>query len=393
MNIKPSIKIIIPLAIILVSILISYAMISSTPRITKNNVSITSPSVSVIDVLVSNIAHTIKTQGIVEPAKVVNLVAQTNGQITSVSKQFNAGGFFKKGEVILTVDPTDYQLDVNKLQAQLVDTQQQFIIEKENADLAKLEWKELGTGEAGPLALREPQMAQARAKILQAESDLKKAQLQLRRTKSTAPFQGRLSTKLVDVGQVIKAGEAIGSFQSTDYARVRLPLDTHQVQALGLTLGKLSKEQFINVTLYDPARDRAVSWQGEITHTEADVDPESRVYYAIAMIKQPYDMTLWKHQAPLVSGMFVEAELQGKQQSNVLAVPRSALTYDNQLMTVDDQNNLHLLDVEISHSDQSNIYLDAESLPQQTSFRVCITPLKNIIENMPLHVIDDESNV
>ena len=64
--------------------------------------------------------------------------------------------------------------------------------------------------EAPLLALREPYLAEAHANVLQAEAELKQAQLKLARTTIRAPYLGMVSVKTVDIGQYVTVAASLG---------------------------------------------------------------------------------------------------------------------------------------------------------------------------------------
>ena len=61
------------------------------------------------------------------------------------------------------IDAADYQLAVVRARAQVAQSQEALAREEAEAELARQDWQALGRGEPPPLAVREPQLAQARA--------------------------------------------------------------------------------------------------------------------------------------------------------------------------------------------------------------------------------------
>ena len=102
---------------------------------------------------------------------------------------------FVRGEVLIRIDDADYRLARVRAESQVASAQQALIREQAEAELARQDWEELGTGAASPLALREPQLAQAQASLEAARSQLRDAELALERTIVRAPFEGRKKGK------------------------------------------------------------------------------------------------------------------------------------------------------------------------------------------------------
>ena len=66
------------------------------------------------------------------------------------------------------------------------------------------------------LALKKPQVAEARARLKAAQADLEQTRLNLDRTAISLPFSGRLVSTRVDVGQYVAPGSVLGRAFATD---------------------------------------------------------------------------------------------------------------------------------------------------------------------------------
>ena len=90
------------------------------------------------------------------------------------------------------------------------------------SEQALIDWQRLSAPDEKPsaLALREPQLQAAKARVLSARSTLTKAQLDLERTKIVAPFAGRVLQQLVDLGQVVSNGAQLAEIYATDLVEV-----------------------------------------------------------------------------------------------------------------------------------------------------------------------------
>ena len=143
----------------------------------------------------SNMNLFIETQGTVMARQVIDLVPQVAGEVQTVAQSFVAGGRFNKGDIILNIDPRDYELAVITAEASIAERKQRVMQEEAEAALAAAEWEELGQGEASDLTLRKPQREGALAGLKSAEASLSRAQLDLERTVIRAPFSGILTEK------------------------------------------------------------------------------------------------------------------------------------------------------------------------------------------------------
>ena len=138
------------------------------------------------------------------------------------------------------------------------------------AEYATIDWKRSRSGKTpSDLALRKPQIAEAKTNLEFALADLVKKEGDLESTQVTAFYNGVVESKDVDLGQFVSPGTKLGVVFSIDYVEVRLPIPVHEIEFLELpqALNKINKE--VNVTFSSIGRQRASVWGGVITRTEA----------------------------------------------------------------------------------------------------------------------------
>ena len=167
----------------------------------------------------------LESYGIIQPRTRSVLSAQVEGQILELNPNLRDGGFFERGDVLVTIDARDYAANVSIAEATLADARQALAEAEARSNQAREDWERLGNeGEIPDLVLRVPQLEAARARVLSAESSLRKARLDLERTEIRAPFAGRVLTKLVDLGQVVSRNTQLAEIFATDIVEIRLPL-------------------------------------------------------------------------------------------------------------------------------------------------------------------------
>lgn len=162
----------------------------------------------------------IKSNGFISPKYRVNLTAKVGGEIIYLSEKFEKGGFFKKGEIIAKVDPSDYRLRLSSAEVAVENGKLNLLLEEKNGRIAKDEWssfsKENPNLKADKLTLREPQLAVAKANLKSAEAQLQLAKLNLDRTIIRAPYNCFIGKRDLSLGQFISPGIAIGSIYSEE---------------------------------------------------------------------------------------------------------------------------------------------------------------------------------
>jgi RND family efflux transporter MFP subunit len=352
---KKILYVMLPLLIIVGAIVASGVMVMAKPEPEKKPVTEIARNIRVVTANEGRVSLYVKTQGTVEAKQSINLSPQVSGQVVYVADKFVAGGMFKKGEVILRIDPRDYQYAVTSTEARVMESRQLLIREQAEADIAKTEWEELGHGAASDLTLRKPQLADAQAKVNAAEANLKVAQLNLERTEIRAPFNGLLTTKNVDLGQFISVGTNVGKFFSTDVLEVRLPMsnkDLAQFDIAGLRNGTVH----LDVTLTGRFADQESKWKAEIVRSEGLVDTKTRIMYVVAQLRGDQLLSV-DRKLPISIGQFVAAEVEGHVYDTVFQLPRAVLRQGNQVLVVDKDNKLRTRKVNVVESNRDYVVI------------------------------------
>lgn len=319
------------------------------------------PRVQVVVVEPQARSIAVVTQGTVGPLQQVTLISRVAGQVEAVASSFAEGGFFQAGEELIKVEDVDYRFAIVRAESQVAAMQQRVAEERGRALQAKREWRDLGSKDANALFLRQPQLAAAEAALAAAKADLEAAQLDLKRTSISLPFNGRISTKRVDVGQYISPGAVLAEAYATEAVQLRLPLTDRQVALLDLPLTYQAQEsavtEAIPVTLEARFGNRQWRWQASIVRTDASIDVDSRVLYAVAEVRDPFAREAGSERPPLAPGLFVSATIEGRDLPDVVVLPRSALRSDDSLMLVDAENRTQARAVQVLQGDAQQVWV------------------------------------
>jgi RND family efflux transporter MFP subunit len=317
------------------------------------------PIVSVVAITSQRQQMQVKTQGTIVPSREINLVAEVSGRVVSVSDVFVNGGFFSRGDVLVTLDKRDYQYRLAEAVAQVAAAERELALEKGQARQAQREWRDLGSDEANALSLRAPQVKAAEAQLSSAIAQRRQAEVNMERATIRAPFTGRIQAIQVNAGQYVTAGTVVAAIYDSALAEVRLPLTDKQLALVGIPLGiTLTREQQNTVMLSAMIAGVTHYWPATLTRTEASIDDATRLYFAIAEIPDPFNLE--RYPSPLISGLFVEANIMGVELENVVQVPEKAM-YQNRFVYLVDENNLtHQREVTVLAKEGSVVWVQGE---------------------------------
>lgn len=222
----------------------------------------------------------------------VTLAAEMDGKVERID--FESGAAVKAGQVLV-------QLDVAAEQAQL------------KAAEASAEWARVSLERSRQLlashTVSQADFDQADAQYKQASAQAENVRSVIEKKTIRAPFGGRAGIRLVNLGQILRAGDQVVSLQSLDpiYANFLLPQ-----QELALVTPGLDVE-----VRTDALPDKLV--KGKVTAINPDVDPATRNVSVQATLANPSE--------ELRPGMFAEVSVLLAGESKVLTIPTSAVLY------------------------------------------------------------------
>ncbi|OYW92866.1 MAG: efflux transporter periplasmic adaptor subunit, partial [Alishewanella sp. 32-51-5] len=329
-----------------------------------------------------DLTYRIASQGTVTPKLETTLISEVNGRILAVADNFVAGGFFKKGDLLVQVEPADYLTAVKAAEAALAGAKAQLEEERARARVAETEWRSFTEGKAPALGLRQPQLASALANVQSKEAELERAQRDLARTEIRAPYDGMVRSRMANLGQFISRGSQLGTILGTEVAEVRLPLTDTDFGFLPQQAAMVSE---VPVRLSAVVAGQAQSWQAAVVRTEGVLDERSRVIYAVAEIRDPYQLA-GNNGIALQFGRFVQAEITGIAASQVTKVPRHLLRPGNQLLVVDVENQLQFRAVSLNRADANYAYIGSG---YQAGDRLVISPVTNPLAGTTVRVAGD----
>jgi RND family efflux transporter MFP subunit len=314
----------------------------------------------------------VKSQGTVRPKTETILSSEVAGTIVSLSPKFVAGGVFKVNEVLMRVDPTNYEVALEQAEALVAQRQ----IEHDGASKLKSQ---------GYRA--ESELASAVAALATAKAERVRAKRNLERTYIRVPYEGMVRAKETDLGEFVNTGTKLGVVFATDYAEIRLPLTDLDLAYVELPdaaqEAASSSAEGPAVTLSATQKGQIVEWPAIIVRTEGVVDEKSRVTYAVARVEDPY--RLHSDGVPMPVGTFVGATIQGAVIENLIRVPRAVIRGTNELIFLDSDDKLVIRNVLVARSDSDYAYISSGA---ERGERVVVTALESAITGLKVRTIE-----
>ena len=366
-----------PLIIISVSIIIFILMIRLRPEAKFEEPKIIPQLVETMVAYPSEVGAKISSQGTIRPEHEIFVTSELSGKVTWVSKNFLDGAGFKIGDTLMKIEKRDYELALISTESSLFQARLALEREEAEANLASIEWKRVGKGDASSLTLREPQLAQARAVLAAAEAAYEQSKRNLERTSIIAPFDGRVRKKMVDLGTNLIPGSRLADIYATASFEVRLPIADKDIPFIGIPLDgrSIDPANRPEVRLSTSYGGDELNTKGSIVRSQSEIDPKTRMISVIATIPISNANSGFK------VGMFVNAEINGLSFPGVTVVPRSAVK-DNMIWVVIDEK-LRRKSVEVIRFEKDFAFI-SDGLNKND--RILITRLSSYVDGMPVRL-------
>lgn len=382
------IRFVLPLVVLGICVAVGMSLIRTAPKAERRQPPKLVPSVEVMVAQRSSYPIVIRSQGTVVPRTESTLIPEVSGTIVRLSENFQTGGFFAADEILVEIDPRNYENSVVVAGADLA--QANAALDEENArvEQALRDWEVLNLSEQpNDLALRKPQLKSAQASVAAYQARLQRATIDLERTRIRAPYAGLVLEKQVDVGQYVSPGNVMARIYAVDFVEIRLPLSNEQVGFVELPESyrggdSAGTRSYPAVDLVANMGRQAQRWRGKIVRTEGTIDTRSQQIFVIAQVDDPYAR---RHAAPLKVGQFVEAFIKGRTLDDVFVLPRSVLRGNKEVLVVTDDDEIERRAVDVVWSDRDRVVIDSGLSAGE---RISKTPLPYAVSGTKVQVAE-----
>lgn len=333
---------------------------------------------------------TIVATGTVQPAQDILLSPRVSGEIIQRSPSFVPGGFVKKGEILLQIDPADYKNTLELRKSELHQVLADLAIEKGRQDVARKDYQLIGgdtlSEENEALVLREPQLNAVRASVEAARAAVQQAALDLQRTTIRAPFDAHILSRNADVGSQVAPGNELGRLVGVDAYWVVATIPLSKLRWLSFPDAD-ARGSMVRV------RDRTAWQEGEyregyLYKLVGALEDQTRLARILVLVPDPLAYKADSaHVPPLMIGAFMETHIQGNEISDVIRLSRDYVRQDETVWVME-EGKLRIQDVEIVFSDAEYAYI-SKGLDEND--QVVTTNLSTVVEGAKLRLASADS--
>jgi len=376
--------------------------------------------------------------------RIITVPAEVEGRVIRKAEECRGGSYVKSGTVLFELDPTDYQLEINRLKAQRRQSEEELktneVDTANNKALLKLAEEDLAlqnrqfdrieslrkknaatesdidTAEKQQLTARNAFQTisnQLRSNVQREETikaglelidaQLKKADSDLKRTRVIARTSATVIDDLIEEGDWVKSGDPLVHLSDSSRMEIKCNLESEE---LGWVWRQArSKRTDSEVTLekryelpptpcevvYD-FEGSEIIWKGVLSRFEgAGLDKDTRMVPCRVLVSKPANARVAHAYATtpdvvppsLLSGMYVTVRIPIQSPIPLAKVPVEAVRPGGQLWIKRD-GKLHIAEVEPVHTETDHALLRLDRLQIEQGDSVVISPLPAVSDGMPI---------
>ncbi len=295
--------------------------------------------------------------GTVRPAQQISLRARVNGQVTELSSKFVPGGMISKGDLLLTIDPSDFANAVSIAESELEQASARMEIEEARQRLARKELELLQGSIDGAnrgLVMREPQIASIKAEVSAAQASVERAKLDLERTKVLAPFDAQVLNRTVNVGSQVGSSNDLGQLIGLDEYWVMAAVPIRSLRWIEFPREDDEKSGSKVTLKNSEAWGDQVTREGRVSRLIGALDQQTRLARVLITVEDPLGRT--NDEPPLILDSLLDTEIEGRPMENVVRLDREYVR-DEDAVWVRKDGKLEIRDVKIVFRDGRYVYI------------------------------------
>jgi RND family efflux transporter MFP subunit len=301
----------------------------------------------------------IQATGVVKAAREILFRPRVGGEVVELSDAFVPGGFVKQGGLLLRIDDTDYRIVMQQRQSELQQAIALLEIEHGRQDIAERDYRELGKTleeDNRALVLREPQLRSAEATVQAARAALEQAQLDLDRTRISAPFDAHILSRQANLGSQIATGDTLARLVGVDHYWVETTVPLDKLRWLSFPRDDVADASAVTLR-HRTAWPQDQSRSGRLFRLVGELEGETRMARVLVSVDDP--LALKDESAgmpPLVIGSFVQCIIEGRPIENAIRIDRDHVRKNGTAWVMKD-SHLEIRQLDIVFQDAEYAYV------------------------------------
>ncbi|MDX1668485.1 MAG: efflux RND transporter periplasmic adaptor subunit [Limnobacter sp.] len=318
--------------------------------------------------------------GVVQAEQLVAMSARVSGTVERITDRFVPGQKVKKGDLLIELDDTDYQLELATAKANLAQAQASLAQEQGNQAVAQADFDllDLDVSEREKnLILRKPQLQSAQASVASATAAVQRAEVNLARTQIRAPFTGIVVSRQAAVGLQVSPSTALGQLASSDHYWINVALPQEDLKWIEFPSG--SKKGSTVCVTDTTARSQRNCHPGKVLQLQGAVQDNGRQAQVLVEVKNNP-----KADTTLLLSQYVKVNFKGSTLDDVFALDPRYVHGDT--VWLNEDGTLRVQPIEVAFRSQQNVLVSGGLNNGQ---RVVTSNLSAAIDGMAIRTESD----
>jgi RND family efflux transporter MFP subunit len=358
------VSVLIPLIILATGVFVTTHFMKTAPKAVPRQKPVFETLVQAETIQFSSEQTVVTGMGSVVAAREMDLKPRVGGDIVYLNEEVVPGGVLAEGQIVLKIDPADYQLRVNQLESEVARAEADLVLEMGNQRVAQKEFEMLGEEaleEEKALMLRLPQLRQKEAALKSSRSKLEEAALELERTTLKAPFDSVVRSKAVELGSRVTEATPVAQLIGTHSFWVQVGVPVDKLDWITFP-DEQNPEGGSAVRIYAKTGGDSENYRsGRVVRLAADLEEGGRMAKVIVAVDDPLSL-LPENQgrARLFLGSYVRVEIDGKTLYDVYPLKRAHLRDNNTIWLLGADSTLEIRSVSPIFKGPSTVLLKDE---------------------------------
>ncbi|NNF45857.1 MAG: efflux RND transporter periplasmic adaptor subunit [Desulfofustis sp.] len=358
------VTVLVPLVILAAGVFVTSHFMKTSPKAVPRQRPVFETLVQAETIQFNSEQTVVTGMGSVIAAREMDLKSRVGGDIVYLDEEVVPGGVLAKGQIILKIDPADYQLRVDQLESEVARAEADLVLEMGNQRVAQKEFEMLGEEaleEEKALMLRLPQLRQKEAALKSSRSKLDEAALELERTTLKAPFDSVVRSKSVELGSRVTESTPVARLIGTDSFWVQVGVPVDKLDWITFP-DRLNPEGGSVVRIYARTGGVPENYRsGRVVRLAADLEEGGRMAKVIVAVDDPLSL-LPENQgrSKLFLGSYVRVEIEGRTLDGVYPLKRAHLRDNNTIWLLSPDSTLEIRPVSPIFKGPSTILLKDE---------------------------------
>ena len=373
-------SIVFPISFFSLSILITVILITTKEDAVKETTVKPKLTIEAFKAKARNYRIYIESESEIMPKSELIITPSVYGEIIYVSEFLNNGLIFKKGDLLIQIDSSDYSVARINAKSALDAAELEFKLKQADAKQSNEELRSFDSKNITDLAKKLPQLKSSKSRFDAAKANYDKTISDISKTSIYAPFDGRVDANYVVKGTKVSSIDRLASIYSVESFKIDFPISLFDLEHLGISKNDLGiiNPPLLDIKISSRIGEKTYYQNGEYSGISGNIDKLTQTVNLNVSINGDNFVL------PVDNGVFSKAKIYGKTYKNVFVIPNKSINEKNEVYLVD-KNILLKKKVEIIKRYKDSTIVQSGIMNGDL---INITPISIYVDSMKVKLLD-----